>query len=73
MGRADDDEHIRLFSFLQLLIGPGIDRPCLFEIIGRGDQPFDRLALIGRRLEIRPFLRRKKSIDLFFQLSPSAS
>ncbi len=44
VGCPDDDIHIRLRGFLQLFVRPGIDRTGLFQIVGRGDQTFDRFA-----------------------------
>ena len=67
IGRADDHVEIRLLRILQLFIAPGIDRPCLFEVIGRGDKSFDLFSCMLGWFEVGSFFRRKEAVDLLFQ------
>ncbi len=46
VGGADDHEDVRLPGFLQFLVGPGINRSCLLEVVGRGHEPLDEFPLV---------------------------
>ena len=73
MGRADKDVQVRLLSFLQLLISPGIDRTRMLEFVGRCDKAFDGFARMFGRFDLRSFLRGKEPLDLSRSLAASAS
>ena len=68
MSRADEYVEVRLSSFLQFFVSPGIDRPGMFEFEGGGDEPFDGLSRMFGRLDLRPFLRGEEAFDLCAKL-----
>ena len=45
-----NDIEVRLFSFLQFFVSPGIDRPGMFEFVRRRDESLDCLPACSEAL-----------------------
>ena len=64
MAGGQHQKHVGAFRLVEFLIGPGVDRARLLDVVGRRHQPLDVFSLIGGRLLTRPFLRLIKGFDL---------